>query len=210
MRKAVAIVVSAIIFCSLGFAQSPDKPMAKTNPTGTIELRVGAIHAAGNYLTARPGNHFSAGFMLSYNPWYAKNSLLNRLTFRGSFDGAGMANQVDTSSGKYLKLRERLYFVNLGAGFDALRSERLEITPHFGFALARDSFSVAAQGYYGYMQSICSYYGGVCESKWGLPAAAGMEFRYFPSKNGRFFFGLDPTKFAGRKSEIVATIGYKF
>jgi hypothetical protein len=211
MKKLVVTVVlgaaAMLVTTQHVFAQ-------ESSPRFSVEGRFGVINVpSAGFLDLAKGNHFSLGVLGSYRP-IAKESLLNRLTFRVSLDGAGLGGEnVDVG----LKDVERLYLVNFALGLDALRASRGSITIHGGGAIARDHFVVQEfSGFGGTFGSggfvgACSAAPGLCQSIWNFLGNGGVEGRVYPKKNwSMFFVGADYTRFAGTKNQTVFTTGISF
>ena len=183
-------------------------------PRFAAEGRFGVIGVpAGNFLDIGQGNHFSIGGLFSYRP-INHASFLDRLTLRGSLDGAGLGGQ-DVATG--IKDSERLYLLNLGVGLDVIRLPRLIATIHGGGAVSRDHLvlqefsqfggSFGSGGFVG----ACNFTSGGCQSTWNLLGNEGIEGRFIPRSSwSSFFLGVDYTHFPGSKNQTMVTTGLTF
>ena len=190
--------------------------VAEDLPRFLIEGRFGVIHiSTGGFLDITKGNHFLLGGLFSYRPSVSEKSILSRLTFRGSLDGAGLGGQTVTTG--IIKDIERLYLVNFAVGIDAIQTSRFAITLHGGGALARDHFVVQEFSPFGGtfgsggFVGACNLGPGLCQSIWNFIGNGGVEARVVPKKNwSLFFIGVDYTRFAGAKDQTVFTTGITF
>jgi hypothetical protein len=188
---------------------------AQESPRFGVEGRFGILNVpSGGFLDVSQGNHLALGFLLSYHPLAQRSSIWNRLSVRGSFDGAGLGGQDIASD---IRDKERLYLVNFSLGVDAIRTSRLDLIVHGGGAISRDHFVVEAftpfGGAFGTggFAGACSEGPGICDSVWNFLGNGGAEALFVPKQSwSNFFVGVDYTRFAGAKNQTMFTTGVRF
>ena len=153
------------------------------------------------------------GGLFSYRPMPAEQTLLGRVTFRGSLDGAGIGGQTVATG---FRNRERLYLLDFAVGLDVVQSSRFFITLHGGAAVSRDR--LVLQGYSAYggtfrtggFVNACRSGPDYCQSIWNFLGNGGVEGCWTFREDSPFFVGADYTRFAGGKNQIMFTTGLTF
>jgi hypothetical protein len=179
---------------------------------GAIELRLGAHWKQGERQAELEETKFSGGFRGAYHPLDRRG--LRRLSFQFAFDYVPVSTVAffDRQFGVPARFRDEILIINPAAGFDVVQSPHVDLTLRYGGALVGNRTRFELPDFFGQFQDVCGFreFEDVCPSRWNFLGNAGVGARFYPSRWGNFFFGVDFTRYAISRNQLVGTLGWAF
>jgi len=206
------ILVATSVLAVITATQSASGQFMKEYNRFGIDLRLGALWQQGTGLVDHESTRFAAGgrFFL----YLGQKSLLHRLSVQTAIDYVPLwkTTYYDEGLGSVVRLSEHILILNPGLGFDVVQTPRFDLTLRYGAASYANRNRVALPNIYGEFEDVCylDVFEGACTSDWRFLGNAGGGFRIFPKKDFPLYFGLDYTRYAGRKNHLVSTVGISF
>ena len=205
---AVLIILS---FAAEAVAQGPqgfDKQAARA----TLDLRVGALWPGREAVFAPAGTRFSIGGRIA--PYLGREGVAHRFSIPVGFDYVHISryDYFDPGLGSDARFREQYLLINPGLGFDVVQTPRVDLMLRYGAAAVGNLTTFELPNIYDEWEDVChlSAFEGYCPSDWNFFGNAGASLRLFPKEGFPLYFGVDYTRYAGLKNQLVGTIGFAF
>ncbi len=207
---AALIVLS---FAEEAVAQGPqgfDKQAARV----TLDFRVGALWPGREAIFAPPGTRFSFGARVA--PYLGREGVAHRFSIPIGFDYVHISRYeyFDPGLGSDARFREQYVVIGPGLGFDVVQTRQVDLTVRYGAAAVGNLTTFELPNIYDYdeWEDVChlSAFEGYCPSDWNFLGNAGASLRLFPKQDFPLYFGVDYTRYAGLKNQLVGTVGFVF
>lgn len=209
-----SLVVLGIAFLSGPriWAQAKHGEFEKKSDVGTIELRFGAQEGRASGLVETGGRQFAAGVgVLAY---LGQGRVTHRTNFNFALDVLPLSSTdfFDQSLGARARINKTLLILNPGLGFDVVQSPHVDVALHYGGAIVRNFTTFQLRDTSGQFQDVCDLeaFRSRCPARWSFLGNAGASARFFPRRDKPFYFGIDYTRYALGRNQIVGTIGFAF
>ncbi len=212
MRNILLAVMLITLPAAAQFDNTGDNESLKNKAFIDVSVRLGAINRKG--ITFNGTNHtlFTGGGALSF--YLPPEFLAHRFKVQVGGDVASLSTEqfFDFDLGAEVRIERNLIFVNSAIGFEVIQAPRFDLTVHYGGALTVDDTNFLIETFLGEFNDVChlSAFAAECPTFKSFLGNAGVGFRAFPRENGRFFLGMDYTRFAGGINQTVGTFGWAF
>lgn len=210
------IILMAVLLFTLPaaaqFDNTGDDEWTKNNAFIDVSVRLGALNRKGITFNGRNNTLFEGGGALSF--YLLPETLAHRFKVQVGADVASLSREqfFDFDLGAEVQINQSLFFLNSSIGFEVIQAPRFDLTVHYGGALTVDDTNFLIETFLGEFNNVChlSAFAAECPTFKSFLGNAGVGFRVFPRENGRFFLGMDYTRFAGGINQTVGTFGWAF
>jgi len=193
-----------------GWAQ-PESGFVKESAHATVDLRIGALWPGRETPNAEAKTRFDIGLRVA--PYLGQGRVTHRLSAQFALDyfPVSQFRYYDPVLG-IVRLRESIVAFGPALGIDIVQTKQVDITVRYGAAALANLTTLELRDVYGNYEDICDLveFRGACPSRWNFVGNAGASMRVFPWKDFPLYFGVDYTRNAGIKNQLVGTIGLAF
>ncbi len=211
VRASLVIAVIGLSLAARAQAQFPavfDKQAA----WGTGELRIGGMWPGRE--AAYTGVRTRTALGGRFAPYFGKGKFTHRLSLPISVDYIPVSTfeYFDQNLGSDARFREQYLVINPGLGFDVVQTARVDVTARFGGAIVGNLTRFELPNTFGEWEDVChlNAFEPFCPSDYNFLGNAGASLRVFPKENFPLYFGVDYTRYAGLKNQLVGTVGLAF
>lgn len=212
MDKSKYTLMFAVVLFAVppGWAQ-PGSEFVKESAHGTLDLRVGALWPGRETPYAEAKTRFDIGMRVA--PYLGQGRVTHRFSAQFAFDYIPVSrfDYFDPVLGA-ARLRESIVAFGPALGIDIVQTPQVDITVRYGAAALANLTTLELRNVYGSWEDVCHLEGfrGACPSRWNFVGNAGTSLRVFPKKDFPLYFGVDYTRNAGIKNQLVGIIGLAF
>ena len=213
-EKLQAVLATIVLTSCLpveGAAQGPprfDKQAARM----TLDFRVGAMWPGREATFAATDTRFSFG--ARFAPYLGRGRVTHRLSVQVGIDYIPVSTHdyFDDVLQSDVRYREEILVLNPALGFDVVQTPRVDLVVRYGGAAMANRTRLELPGRYGRFEDVCHLqpFEGACPSRWNFVGNAGTSLRVFPKEGLRLYFGVDYTRYAAYKNQLVGTVGFAF
>jgi hypothetical protein len=209
-----ALLVAGALFVGLGSlsAQPGGAAFQKDTVRATLDFRVGALWPGRETAFAEAKTRFDFGVRVA--PYLGQGRVTHRLSLQFAFDYIPVSrfDYFDPVLGSDARLRESIVAFGPALGFDIVQTPQVDITVRYGAAALANLTRLELPDVYGNWEDVCHLeaFEGACPSRWNFVGNAGTSLRIFPKKDFPLYFGVDYTRYAGIKNQLVGIIGLGF
>jgi len=206
----------ALVAVALAWVLAAAQPSSgqEGRPRGRFgfDFRLGALWQEEAAFVGQDTTQFSMGGRFAFYP--SRKTLLRRFSAQFAFDKAPVSKTdfFDPLLGTRARLREDIWVLSPRLAFDVVQRSRVELSLHYGGAGVGDRQRLQLLSAYGTFQDVCDLveFAAYCTSDWSFVGNAGAGLRFYPLGDWPFYFGGEYTRFAGRKNQLLGTIGLSF
>ncbi len=177
-----------------------------------MDLRLGAFWETISAPSRQTESHFNVGF--GFTPYLGHGTVRHRfsLPFAIGYVPISSTTFFEPAFGSDVKLATQLLTLNTSLAFDIVQKPRVALAAHYGGAGVRNYTTFSLETVNGGFQNVCHLraFAGNCPSEWNYLGNGGVTLRVLPMKYRRWYVGLDYTRFAGSKNQLVGAIGAAF
>jgi len=211
MRKLIPTAILLSAMPALCWAQRGPE-FDKESARATLDFRVGALWPGRETAFAEAKTRFDFGMRIA--PYLGQGRVTHRLSLQFSFDYIPVSrfDYFDPVLGSDARLRESIVAFGPALGFDIVQTPQVDITVRYGAAALANLTRLELPDVYGNWEDVCHLeaFEGACPSRWNFVGNAGTSLRIFPKKDFPLYFGVDYTRYAGIKNQLVGIIGLGF
>ena len=211
MRKLIPTAILLSAMPALCWAQRGPE-FDKESARATLDFRVGALWPGRETPYAEAKTRFDFGMRVA--PYLGQGRVTHRFSLQFSFDYIPVSrfDYFDPVLGSDARLRESIVAFGPALGFDIVQTPQVDITVRYGAAALANLTRLELPDVYGNWEDVCHLeaFEGACPSRWNFVGNAGTSLRIFPKKNFPLYFGVDYTRNAGIKNQLVGIIGLGF
>ena len=212
-NPARAFVVGLALLSTPLMAPAQAPPQAgKQAARATFDFRVGALWPGREAVFAPAGTRFSFGLRVA--PYLGQGRITHRLSIPIGFDYIPVSryDYFDPNLNSDARFREQYVLINPGLGVDIVQKQRVDLTLRYGAAAAANLTTFELPSIYAEWEDVCHLqaFEGYCPSDWNFLGNAGVSLRVFPKEDYGLYFGVDYTRYAGLKNQLVGIIGLAF
>jgi hypothetical protein len=208
VAQALGVAILLAAAAPLGWAQ-PGSGFVKESARGTVDLRVGALWPGRETPYAEAKTRFDIGMRVA--PYLGQGRVTHRLSAQFAFDYIPVSrfDYFDPVLGSDARLRESIVAFGPALGIDIVQTPQVDITVRYGAAALANLTTLELRDVYGNWEDVCHLeaFRGACPSRWNFVGNAGASLRVFPKKDFPLYFGVDYTRNAGIKNQLVGIIG---
>ncbi len=211
MRTALVVALIGFSLAAKGQAQFPaqfDKQAAR----GTFDFRLGAMWPGREAVFTGVRTRTALGVRVA--PYLGRGKITHRLSLPISVDYIPVSTfeYFDSSLGSDARFLEQYIVVNPGLGFDIVQTPRVDLTARFGAAIVANLTTFELPNNFGEWEDVChlNAFDPDCPSDYNFLGNAGASLRVFPKENFPLYFGVDYTRYAGLKNQLVGMVGIAF
>lgn len=205
MRRMVLALVTLSILC----AAPAVAQLRSGSANGLFEFRVGGFFSTNNF----PKKNYSYASLGVKVAGYLNRESVLRPNLQLAFDYLPVSRQdyYNFELKSPARIREHLFIANPGIGLD-VQGSGFVLAFHYGLAAVGKWTSLALLDRYDRYENVCSLqaFSTSCPLAWNFLGNGGGGVRAFPLRNNPFYLGIDYTRYAGRKNQLVGTIGAIF
>jgi len=211
LRTALSLVLLGLSLSA--HAQSPfpasyDKKLTRL----TLDFRIGAMWPGREAVFTGVRTRTAMGVRVA--PFLGKGKFTHRLSIPFTFDYVPVSTHeyFDQDLASDARFREQYAVINPAVGFDIVQTPNVDLTAHFGGALVGNLTTFELPDNFGQWEDVCylNAFDPYCPSKWNFFGNGGASLRIFPKENFPLYFGVDYTRYAVLKNQLVGTIGFAF
>jgi len=209
-----AILVAGAVFVGLGSlsAQPGGTTFQKDTVRATLDFRMGALWPGRETPYAEAKTRFDFGMRMA--PYLGQGRVTHRLSAQFAFDYIPVSrfDYHDPVLGSDARLRESIVAFGPALGFDIVQTPQVDITVRYGGTALANLTRLELPDVYGQWEDVCHLeaFEGACPSRWNFVGSAGASLRIFPKRDFPLYFGVDYTRHAGIKNQLVGIIGFAF
>jgi len=214
MRSVILAFGLSVLFVALaplGWAQR-GPGFEKVSARGTTDLRIGALWPGRETPYAEAKTRFDFGMRIA--PYLGQGRVTHRLSLQFSFDYIPVSrfDYYDPVLGSDARLRESIAAFGPALGFDIVQTPQVDLTVRYGGTALANLTRLELPDVYGDWEDVChlAAFEGACPSRWNFVGSAGASLRIFPKKDFPLYFGVDYTRHAAIKNQLVGIIGLAF
>lgn len=211
MRKLIPTAILLSAMPALCWAQRGPE-FDKESARATLDFRVGALWPGREAAYAEAKTRFDFGMRIA--PYLGQGRVTHRLSLQFAFDYIPVSrfDYFDPVLGSDARLRESILVFGPALGLDIVQTPQVDITVRYGAAALANLTRLELPDVYGNWEDVCHLeaFEGACPSRWNFVGNAGTSLRIFPKKNFPLYFGVDYTRNAGIKNQLVGIIGLGF
>lgn len=197
---------------ALGAVAQVPQDSDKQSAGVTLDLRVGALWPGREALFAPAGTRFSVGARVA--PYLGREGVAHRFSIPIGFDYVHISqyDYFDPGLGSDARFREQYLVINPGLGFDVVQTPRVDLMLRYGAAAVGNLTTFELPNIYDEWEDVChlNAFEGYCPSDWNFLGNAGASLRLFPKEGSSLYFGVDYTRYAGLKNQLVGIVGFAF
>ncbi len=214
VQKSQAVLATIVLTSCLPVVAASQGPSGfnKQAARMTLDFRVGAIWPGREATFAAADTRFSFG--ARFAPYLGRGWVTHRLSVQLGFDYIPVSeydyfDDVLQSDERY---REEIIVLNPALGFDVVQTPRVDHVVRYGGAAMGNLTRLELPDIYGQFEDVCHLqaFEGACPSRWSLVGNAGTILRLFPKEGFPLYFGVDYTRYAAYKNQLVGTVGFAF
>lgn len=207
----MAAILFACCLPSLTAAQGPpgfDKQSARM----TLDFRVGALWPGREATFASANTRFSLG--ARFAPYLGRGRVTHRLSLQFGIDYIPVSKYeyFDDFLQSDVRYREEILVLNPALGFDVVQTPHVDLVVRYGGAAMANRTRLELPDIYGQFEDVCHLqaFEGACPSRWNFVGNAVTSLRLFPKDGLPLYFGVDYTRYAAYKNQLVGTVGFAF
>lgn len=211
LRAALNILLLALSLAAQ--AQTPfPTPFEKKSARATFDFRVGGMWPGREAVFTGIRTRTALGVRVA--PYLGKGKFSHRLSIPITVDYVPISTHeyYDPDLGSDARFREQYAIINPAVGFDVVQTPHVDLTAHFGGALVGNLTTFELPNNFGEWEDVChlNAFDPYCPSNWNFFGNGGASLRIFPKENFPLYFGVDYTRYAVLKNQLVGTIGFAF
>lgn len=214
LEKLLAIFATVVVttcFPVVAAAQGPPR-FDKQATRMTLDLRIGAMWPGREATFASESTRFSVG--ARFAPYLGRGSVTHRLSVQFGIDYIPVSKYeyYDDLLQSDVRYREEILVLNPALGFDVVQTPRVDLVVRYGGAAMANLTRLELPDIYGQFEDVCHLeaFEGDCPSRWNFVGNAGTSLRLFPKEGFPLYFGVDYTRYAAYKNQLVGTVGFAF
>ena len=212
MQTLLLAILLVTLPAAAQFDNTGDDEWSKNKAFIDVSVRLGALNRKGITFNGRNNTLFEGGGALSF--YLLPETLAHRFKVLVNADVVSLSREqfFDFDLGAEVQINQSLFFLNSSIGFEVIQAPRFDLTVHYGGALTVDDTNFLIENNFGEFEDVCRFqaFAPECPTRTGFMGNGGVGFRVFPKENGRFFLGMDYTRFAGGINQTVGTFGWAF
>jgi hypothetical protein len=202
----------ALTGAGMARSQMPGSPFSKASDRVTMDLRVGAMWP-GQPATFT-GERTRTALGMSIAPYLGQGKVMHRFSIPIVIDYIPVSTYeyFDPSLASDARFLEQYVVINPSLGVDLVQTTHIDLTAHFGGAFVGNLTTFELPDNFGGWEDVChlNAFDHYCPSNWNYLGNGGMSLRVFPKENFPLYFGVDYTRYAVLKNQLVGTIGFAF
>jgi len=177
-----------------------------------MDLRIGALWPGRETPYAEAKTRFDFGVRIA--PYLGQGRVTHRLSAQFAFDYIPVSrfDYYDPVLGSDARLRESIVAFGPALGFDIVQTPQVDLTVRYGGTALANLTRLELPDVYDDWEDVChlAAFESACPSRWNFVGSAGASLRVFPKKDFPLYFGVDYTRHAGIKNQLVGIIGLAF
>lgn len=206
--RVLSATATLLAFSPCLVAQQSPRPSREAH-FGILDFRIGAMWPGRETPLAEANTRFNFG--MRFAPYLGDGHVTRRLSAQIAVDynPVSRTDFFDPVLGN-ARLREEIVLVNPALGFDVVQASQLHLTVRYGGAGVANLTRLELPNIYGEYQNVCNLaaFRGACPSRWGFVGNAGAALRIFPKQGFPLYFGVDYTRYAALKNQLVGIVGF--
>jgi hypothetical protein len=179
---------------------------------GTLDFRIGAMWPGREAVFTGARTRTALGVRVA--PYLGQGKFTHRLSLPISVDYIPVSTfeYFDSRLGSDARFIEQYVVFNPGLGIDLVQTSRVDLTARFGGALVANMTRFELPNTFGDWEDVChlNAFDPYCPSDYSFLANGGVSLRVFPKEHFPLYFGVDYTRYAVLKNQLVGTIGFAF